>query len=254
MRDRDLILLALAVVLAGCPLTGSTTTTLSAGRTTSVAPAATPAAAPPSATPAATSASAASPAVAAAPVTASAASTAPSASTAPAAGGMSATGGKPRITVPNLIGKTPEQARALVKAAGFNSEPESNHILECVDAARDEGLINCQDPDAGAVVERYSMIKIHVYREHVIAGAIVRRQLESLRGLSPDEAKQRLKKLGHDGKVSIGDVTTSGGSHAYIKECGQNKVCYTNGESGIGVHDDLVLYINPTLTIAAPPP
>jgi PASTA domain len=236
MRDRDLIVIALAFVLAGCPLGGSATTTLSAGRTTTVAPAA-------------------DPAIAAAPVTAAPVTAAPTtASTAPSAGGMSATGGKPRITVPNLIGKTPEQARALVKAAGFNSEPESNHILECVDAARDEGLINCQDPDAGAVVERYSMIKIHVYREQVITGAIVRRQLEALRGLTPDEAKLQLKKLGHDGKVSIGDVTTSGGSHAYIKECGQNKVCYTNGESGIGLHDDLVLYINPTLKIAAPPP
>ena len=227
MRDRDLILIVLAFVLAGCPLGGSATTTLSAGRTTSVAPAA-------------------DPAVASVPVTAS--------TSAPSADGMSATGGKPRITVPNLIGKTPEQARALVKAAGFNSEPESNHILECVDAARDEGLINCQDPEAGAVVERYSMIKIHVYREQVITGAIVRRQLETLRGLTPDEAKQQLKKLGHDGKVSLGEVTDTGGGHTYLKACGQNKVCYTSGESGIGIHDDLTLYINPALKIAAPPP
>ena len=229
MRDRDLILIVLAFVLAGCPLGGSATTTLSAGRTTTVAPAA-------------------EPAVAAAPVTASTASTAPSAD------GMTATGGKPRITVPNLIGKTPEQARALVKAAGFNSEPESNHILECMDAARDEGLINCQDPEAGAVVERYSMIKIHVYREQVIHGAIVRRQLEALHGLTPDEAKQQLKKLGHDGKVSVGVVTDFGGGQTYIKACGQNKVCYTSGESGIGIHDDVTLYTNPTLKIAAPPP
>jgi beta-lactam-binding protein with PASTA domain len=167
---------------------------------------------------------------------------------------MTATGGKPRITVPNLIGKTPEQARALVKAAGFNSEPEANHILECVDAAHDEGLINCQDPDAGAVVERYAMIKIHVYREQVIHGAIVRRQLEALRGLTPDEAKQQLKKLGHDAKINVGVVTDSGGGQTYIKACGQNKVCYTSGESGIGMHDDITLYINPTLKIAAPPP
>ena len=230
MRDRDLILIVLAFVLAGCPLTGSTTTTLSAGRTTTLAPAA-------------------GPAVAAVPATAS---TAPS--TAPSAAGMSATGGKPRITVPDLIGKTPEQARALVAAAGFNSEPEANHILECVDAARNEGLINCQDPEAGAVVERYSMIKIHVYREQVITGAIVRRQLEALRGLSPDEAKQQLKKFGHDAKVSVGVVTDSGGGQTYIKACGQNKVCYTSGESGIGIHDDVTLYTNPTLKIAAPPP
>ena len=90
--------------------------------------------------------------------------------------------------------------------------------------------------------------------EHVIAGAIVRRQLEALHGLTPDQAKEQLRKLGHDGKVSIGEVTDSGGGHTYVKECGENKVCYTSGESGIGLHDDLTLFVNPTLKIAAPPP
>lgn len=89
--------------------------------------------------------------------------------------------------------------------------------------------------------------------EQIITGAIVRRQLEALHGLTPDQARQQLKKLGHDGKVSIGEVTDSGGGHAYLKDCGANKVCYTSGESGIGLHDDLTLYVNPTLTIAPPP-
>ncbi len=97
------------------------------------------------------------------------------------------------------------------------------------------------------------MIAISVYREQVITGAIVRRQLETLHGLTPDQAKQQLRKLGHDGKVTIGEVTSTGGGHAYLKECGQNKVCYTSGESGIGIHDDLTLFINPTLKIAPPP-
>lgn len=163
-------------------------------------------------------------------------------------------GGTPKAMVPNLIGKTPDEARALVKAAGFTGEPEATHPLECEGAPREPGLINCQDPEAGQVVERYRMIAISVYREQVIQGAIVRRQLETLHGLTPDQAKQQLKKLGHDGQVSIGEVTDSGGGHTYLKACGQNKVCYTSGESGIGVHDDITLYINPTLKIAAPPP
>jgi hypothetical protein len=87
-----------------------------------------------------------------------------------------------------------------------------------------------------------------------IRGAIVRSQLETLWGLSPDEARQQLRKLGHDGNVSIGVVTDSGGGQTYLKDCGENKVCYTSGESGIGVHDDLTLFINPTLKIAPPPP
>ena len=176
----------------------------------------------------------------------------PAASTpAPSSGGP---GGTPRAMVPNLIGKTPDEARALVKAAGFTGEPEATRPLECEGAPREPGLINCQDPEAGQVVERYRMIAISVYREQVIQGAIVRRQLETLHGLTPDQAKQQLKKLGHDGPVSIGEVTDSGGGHTYLKACGQNKVCYTSGESGIGVHDDITLYINPTLKIAAPPP
>jgi beta-lactam-binding protein with PASTA domain len=162
-------------------------------------------------------------------------------------------GGTPRATVPNLIGKTPEQARALVKAAGFVNEPEATHPLECEGAPREPGLINCQDPEAGQVIERHRMITISVYREQVITGAIVRRQLETLHGLTPDQARQQLNKLGHDGKVTIGEVTDSGGGHTYLKQCGQNKVCYTSGESGIGIHDDLTLYINPTLKIAPPP-
>ena len=90
--------------------------------------------------------------------------------------------------------------------------------------------------------------------EHGIKGALVRRQLESLWGLSPDDARRQLKKLGHDGNVAISVVTDSGGGHTYRKDCGENKVCYTSGESGIGLHDDLTLFINPTLTIAPPPP
>jgi|GEM_PF-5568352 len=87
-----------------------------------------------------------------------------------------------------------------------------------------------------------------------IHGAIVRSQLETLRGMTPDEAKAQLKKFGHDGKVSLGEVTSSGGGHAFIESCGVNKVCDTSGGSGIGVHDDITLYLNPTLTIAPPPP
>jgi hypothetical protein len=221
MRDRDTAAVVLAFALAGCPLATSTTTTttLTASRPVS-----------------------ASDAVATAPST-------------PATGAASTTGagGTPRATVPNLIGKTPEQARALVKTAGFAGEPEATRPLECEGAPREPGLINCQDPEPGQVVERYRMITISVYREQVIAGAIVRRQLAALHGLTPDQARQQLKKLGHDGKVTIDEVTDSGGGHTYVKQCGQNKVCYTSGESGIGLHDDLTLFINPTLKIAPPP-
>jgi hypothetical protein len=86
-----------------------------------------------------------------------------------------------------------------------------------------------------------------------IRGAIVRSQLETLNGMTPDQAKAQLKQLGHDGKVSLGEVTNAGGGHAFVEACGVNKVCGTSGGSGIGVHDDITLYLNPTLTIAPPP-
>jgi hypothetical protein len=165
-----------------------------------------------------------------------------------------AASGTRRATVPDLLGKTPDEARELVKAAGFSHAPEAAGPLECVDAREDPGLINCQDPDPGKSVAEYTLIKIHVYRPQVLAGIIVRRQLASLHGLTPDQAKQALKKMGHDGPVEVRDVTDYGGGRTYDKECGENKVCYTSSESGIGIHDLLTLFINPTLKIAPPPP
>lgn len=85
-------------------------------------------------------------------------------------------------------------------------------------------------------------------------GSIVRSQLETLHGMTPDQAKAQLKKLGHDGEVKLGVVTDSGGGQTFIQACGVNKVCETSGGSGISVHDDITLYLNPTLTIAPPPP
>jgi hypothetical protein len=170
-----------------------------------------------------------------------------------AAPGTSAASGTRRAAVPNLIGKTPEQARALVAAAGFAHAPESSSPPECVDAATDPGLINCQDPDPGTTVAAYTLIKINVYRPQVLTGIIVRRQLAALHGLTPDQAKQELKKLGHDGPVHVRDVTDYGGGKTYIKECGENRVCSTSSESGIGLHDELTLFVNPTLKIAPPP-
>jgi hypothetical protein len=86
-----------------------------------------------------------------------------------------------------------------------------------------------------------------------IRGAIVRSQLETLNGLTPDQARVKLKQFGHDGNVTLGEVTDSGGGHTFVKACGVNKVCDTSGGSGISVHDDITLYLNPTLTIAPPP-
>jgi hypothetical protein len=168
-------------------------------------------------------------------------------------GGESAPSGSSTLTVPNLVGKTMDEAKDIVKAAGFSAEVESSKPVECENAPQDPGKINCQDPEAGKVVQRYAMIQVNVYTPQTFSGSIIRSQLATLHGLSPDQAKAALKKMGHDGAVKIGEITDSGGGHAFNKACGENKVCSTSGESGIGLHDDITLYINPKLSIALPP-
>jgi len=89
---------------------------------------------------------------------------------------------------------------------------------------------------------------------HALHGIIVRSQLESLRGLTPDEARAKLKQYGHDGEVKLDTVIAPGGGPGYDKNCGVNRVCDTSGNSGVSVHDAITLLLNPTLTIAPPPP
>ncbi len=166
--------------------------------------------------------------------------------------GQSQSAGGGQLTVPDLVGKTPEEARAVVKAAGFSAEIESSRPVECVDAPREPGRINCQDPEAGKLVARYTMIQINVYEAQRHDGRIIRDQLQSLRGMTPDQAKQQLKKWGHRGKVTVAVVSDTGGGHSFDKDCGENKVCDTSS-AGMGLEDDLILYLNPKLTIAPPP-
>lgn len=165
----------------------------------------------------------------------------------------SAGAGDGKLTMPDLIGKTPDEARALVKAAGFAGEPESSRPVECENAAKDPGKINCQDPEAGKLVARSAMIQVNVYEVHGMKGIIVRGQLATLKGLTLDQAKQQLKKLGHDGEVTVAVVTNSGGGQTFVKGCGDNRVCEWSGESGISIHDGITLYTNPKLSIASPP-
>jgi hypothetical protein len=79
-------------------------------------------------------------------------------------------------------------------------------------------------------------------------GQLMRDQIETLRGMTPDAAIQRLAQLGHDGKVTVGVVVQ------FDPTCGQNKVCATSRDGGMGIHDDIELALNPQVTISAPPP
>jgi beta-lactam-binding protein with PASTA domain len=147
------------------------------------------------------------------------------------------------VVVPDLSGKTPEEAAALVEAAGFTGAVESSRPVECYDAPEVEGRINCQQPHAGETVKNYVTVQINVYRKQRIAGAVVRDQLLALIGKTPDEARAALAGYGHDGHVWV-DMQDE-----YDADCGADRVCrFSAPESGMGIHDAITLFINP------PPP
>lgn len=152
------------------------------------------------------------------------------------------------VIVPDLLGKTREEAAALVAAAGFSHGVESTRPVECVDAARVEGRVDCQDPPPGQRVKRYTLVQINVYRAPRVAGAVVRAQLEALVGLTPAAARARLASYGHDGEVKVAPGLQ------YDARCGRDVVCEVSSSSGVGLHDPITLYVNPGLAISAPPP
>ncbi|MBZ0233627.1 MAG: PASTA domain-containing protein [Deltaproteobacteria bacterium] len=153
------------------------------------------------------------------------------------------------VTMPDLIGKSEEEAIAAVRAAGFRQDAESNQMLECVDPPEVDGKVNCQSPSAGETVKAYTLVRIHVYRPQKIAGAVVRHQLLALLGKSPDEAKRALASYGHDGEIKVEP------DREFHDGCGDDRVCRLSvPESGMGIHDPITLYTNPRLTISAPPP
>jgi hypothetical protein len=144
------------------------------------------------------------------------------------------------VVVPDLIGKTREEAEALVAAAGFASAVESSRPVECEDAPQVEGRINCQSPAPGATVKDYVVVQINVYAPTRIAGAIVRDQLVTLYGLTADGARAALAGWGHDGSVMV--LTDD----AHRDGCEVGRVCrFDRPESGMGVHDAITLYVNP---------
>ncbi len=82
-----------------------------------------------------------------------------------------------------------------------------------------------------------------------VSYAVGRSQLRALLGKTPDEARQALKGYGHDGKVTVE------AADRFHDECGDQRVCgFSAAESGMSVHDDIILYVNPGLSISAPPP
>lgn len=164
------------------------------------------------------------------------------------AAGPAVAGQDGKIAVPNLIGKTADEAQKIVDKAGFLTELEIDTEPLVCDGPKDNGKIQCQDPAPGKLVDHYAYIHVAVYHAQQRGGRLLREDLAKLIGLTVDQAKAELKKLGHDGAVNVETEPQ------YVKKCGADKVCEVEPAGGTGIHDDITLYVNPKLTIAAPPP
>jgi hypothetical protein len=99
----------------------------------------------------------------------------------------------------------------------------------------------------GSVTNTRAIVQFPIDEPSSHPDRLLRDQIEALHGLTPAEAQQRLEHLGHDGKVAVSVVVQ------FSATCGQNKVCATNRDGGMGLHDDIELLLNPRLEISTPP-
>jgi PASTA domain len=158
-------------------------------------------------------------------------------------------GGAEMVTVPNVIGKTPAEAAALAKAAGFSTDVEEAP-LDCDTANPGDGQIKCQDPDPGQSVRRYTMIHIEVFHDVDPFPNVIRRgRAQGLLGLSVDKARAQLAAWGFRGTIEImHDVTQSD-----VKGCDDTHVCDWE-PLDIDKSDRVVLKTRKPVVIGAPPP
>jgi hypothetical protein len=139
------------------------------------------------------------------------------------------------LVVPDVMGKTADEARAIVKAAGFHRDVELNESLGCPDAPRTAGRIFCQNPAAGTRVSRNDWIQVAVPAPamRLRPGYINYEQLRPLVGLPLPEVKRRLKQLGHTGHLQIereGNVSAT---------CHDDRVCSLTQEGDSAVDADI---------------
>jgi hypothetical protein len=161
-------------------------------------------------------------------------------------GALAAVAPEPRLAVPSLIGKTPDEARAIVRAAGFTQDVELRESIKCDDEPSDPGRINCQEPEAGALTNRYAMIHVKTFQRHTFDGDAYLRKVSEVQGMAPDDAKRWLHQLGHTGEITV--VV----QYQYDAACGQNKVCtYSPARHA---EQDITLWINRRTAISVPSP
>jgi hypothetical protein len=81
-----------------------------------------------------------------------------------------------------------------------------------------------------------------------MARSLRRDKLLPLRGMTVEQARQRLKQLGFAGTVNVYN------HGAFMEGCTDDKVCFTQPSDGLELNGNIDLYMNAKLTIAPPPP
>lgn len=167
-----------------------------------------------------------------------------------AAASALATPGDGKVRVPNLVGKSAADANTALHAAGFENDLEVDSAsLDCGEHPPkvDERAILCQKPAAGELAARSIYVYAVTYHDPRPRDILDRKQLESLIGLTVDQAKAKLKDMHFDGPIDVRRNST------YVAACGIGKVCSTEPMTAVNLHDNLRLFVNPEAEISAPP-
>ncbi len=154
------------------------------------------------------------------------------------------------ITMPDLNGKTRDEAMASVRAAGFKHEAEVSPIA-CNGPEQEVGKVDCQDPDPGKSVKAYTLVRFNVKEGSRLTGMFLRRHFDALKGMPIEAAKAQAKKDGHAGEIRVKELDD------FRNGCKDKTVCEATdergGQSGMNSKDALILHTNKTLSIAPPP-
>lgn len=157
-------------------------------------------------------------------------------------------GGDGWVVIPNVVGKSLDEAERLAKQAGLNQDVETTHPIECDNPAPAEGMIKCQAPEPGKRVKNYTMLQVQVFRAQHFEGQLVRDQLKPVKGMKLPAAEAYLRKLGWTGKFHVMAPMQ------FVNGCAAETICGYDQDAGIAIHEDLSVYMNKKADIALPPP
>ncbi len=153
-----------------------------------------------------------------------------------------------QIVMPNLVGKTFDEAVKLCKAAGFVLPPETGRAPDCDESApKVDGKIRCQDPDAGAKVGSHALIELSIYKTPPRTN-ISAEEADSLIGKMPDVGKKMLAGWGFRGKIRTQSAGTGN------RRCSAGQICEIMPSAPFGLDEEISFAIADALKITAPPP